>query len=139
MCRQNNTSVQKAATPMEEHDMINMKMQNKVSSLNENINKNKKKFVPALRYKWLTGLYDILLRVTFREKIIKQAVIAQLNLQGNETILDFGCGSGTLKIMIKEQYPEVNIIRINVDEQIIAVAEKKVKEKGLSINKKTRR
>ena len=80
-----------------------------------------------------------MLRVTFREKIIKQAVIAQLNLQGNETILDFGCGSGTLKIMIKEQYPEVNIIRINVDEQIIAVAEKKVKEKGLSINKKTRR
>lgn len=60
-------------------------------------------FIPALRFKSLTRLYDFFLSLTFPEKKIKQALIDQLQLSGNETILDFGCGSGTLAIMIKEQ------------------------------------
>lgn len=91
------------------------------------------KYVPALRFKALTKLYDRLLSVTFQEKKIKQALINQLQINGTETVLDFGCGTGTLAIMIKEQFPSVNIVGIDVDAEIIAIAEKKIKAKGLSI------
>lgn len=90
-------------------------------------------FIPAFRFKSLTRLYDFFLSLTFPEKKIKQALIDQLQLSGNETILDFGCGSGTLAIMIKEQYPSVNIIGVDVDEAIIRMAERKIRAKGLNV------
>lgn len=94
------------------------------------------KYVPALRFKALTKIYDSLLSVTFPEKKIKQALINHLQLKGTETILDFGCGTGTLAIMIKEQFPLVNIMGIDVDADIIRIAEKKIKAKDLNISLK---
>ncbi|MEO5995782.1 MAG: class I SAM-dependent methyltransferase [Chitinophagaceae bacterium] len=90
-------------------------------------------FIPALRFKKLTKLYDFILRITFPENKIKKALIKQLQLEGTETILDFSCGTGTLPIMIKDGFPEVNIIGIDVDDEIFAIAEKKVLEKKLLI------
>lgn len=90
-------------------------------------------FVPALRYRKLTKLFDFFLGVTFPEKKIKQALINQLQLKGDEQILDFGIGTATLTIMIKERYPSVNIIGVDVDDDVIAIAEQKIKTKGLSI------
>lgn len=90
-------------------------------------------FVPVLAFKGLTRFYDLLLRISFPEKKIRQALIDQLQLQGNENLLDFGCGTGTLAIMIKEQFSYVNIVGIDVDDKVIAIANKKIEAKGLSI------
>ena len=91
-------------------------------------------FVPALRFKSLTRLYDFFIGLTFPEKKIKQALIDQLQLKGDETILDFGCGTGTLAIMIKGQYPLVNMTGIDVDQKILAIGEKKIKSARLNIS-----
>lgn len=93
-------------------------------------------YIPALRYNWLTKFYDSLLGITFPEKKIKQALIKQLNLSGNETILDFGCGTATLSIMIKNQFPNVRVIAIDVDEKILSITEQKIKKAGLFIELK---
>lgn len=90
-------------------------------------------FIPALRFTNLTKLYDFFLGLTFPEDKIKKALIEQLELNGTETILDFGCGTGTLAIMIKEQFPNVTIIGVDVDEQILSIAQNKIKSKGLTI------
>lgn len=90
-------------------------------------------FVPALAFKGLTRFYDLLLRIAFPERKIRQALIDQLRLNGNETLLDFGCGTGTLAIMIKEQFPSVNVIGIDVDDDVITIANRKIQAKGLSI------
>ena len=90
-------------------------------------------FVPALRYKRLTKFFDFFLMLTFPERRIKQALMTELNLAGNETILDFGSGTGTLAIMIKEKYPESKITGVDVDEKINSIAERKIRSKGLLI------
>jgi ubiquinone/menaquinone biosynthesis C-methylase UbiE len=95
-----------------------------------------KSFIPALRFKKLTKLYDFFLRITFPENKIKKALIEQLQLKGTETVLDFGCGTGTLSIMIKERSPNLNIIGIDVDDEILAIAEKKILDKNLLIQLK---
>lgn len=92
------------------------------------------RFTPALRFDWLTGAYDFFLRLTFPERKIKQALIDQMLLSGSERILDFGCGTGTLSIMLKEQYPKVTVMGVDVDDKIIAIAEKKIKQRGLQIS-----
>jgi len=90
---------------------------------------NNTNYIPALRYNWLTKFYDSLLSITFPENKIKQALIKQCSLSGSESVLDFGVGTATLSIMIKQQFPSISIIGIDVDSKILEIAKNKVNEK----------
>lgn len=82
-------------------------------------------FIPALRLRLLTSLYDIFLRVVMKETKIKSRLIAQLNPKDNEKILDFGCGTGTLTLMIKIAGPGCEVYGIDIDPEVLAIAGKK--------------
>jgi len=86
------------------------------------------KYIPALRFKRLTPLYDFLLNITMPEKKIKQALIEVANIPARARVLDFGCGTATLTIMVKEMYPEAKVTGIDVDREILDKATQKVKE-----------
>ena len=60
-------------------------------------------------------------------------MIDALALKGGETVLDFGCGTATLSIRIKERYPNVTVVGLDVDKDILRIAEKKIMQKGLAI------
>lgn len=91
------------------------------------------KYIPALRFKWLTPLYDFLIGVTMPEKKIKLELISSARIQPNAKVLDFGCGTGTLTIMTKESHPGANVIGIDIDVEIINKAIQKAQVKGLDI------
>ena len=84
-----------------------------------------KKFIPALRYDFLTGFFDPLVRVTTREYTFKRALIAQANLQNDQTILDIACGTGTLAVGIKKRFPEIKVYAIDADAEILQIARQK--------------
>ena len=92
------------------------------------------KYIPALRFSWLTRFYDSLLAISFPEKKMKSALIDQLELNGNEAILDFGTGTATLSIMIKQQYPSIKIAGVDVDKEILGIANKKINDLKLEID-----
>ena len=92
-----------------------------------------KKFVPALRFQWLTPIYDKVLNCTFPEKRIKKALLQQANLQPNDSVLDFGCGTGTFLIMGKQQYHEINFSGLDVDDKILQIANAKIKEENITV------
>ena len=94
---------------------------------------SKNKYIPALRFKWLTPLYDFLIGITMPEKRIKQDLIDLAHIQPCTKILDFGCGTATLTIMAKQIYPEAKVTGIDVDAEILYKAIQKVKEKKLDI------
>lgn len=91
------------------------------------------KYIPALRFKWLTPLYDFLINITMPERKIKQALIEAANIPAGIKVLDFGCGTATLTIMVKEMCPEAKVTGIDVDREILDRATQKVKEKNLDI------
>ena len=91
------------------------------------------KYIPALRFKWLTPLYDFFLSITMPEKKIKLALIEAASIPAGIKVLDFGCGTATLTIMVKEMYPEAKVTGIDVDREILDRATQKVKEKNLDI------
>lgn len=86
-------------------------------------------YIPALRFQWLTRYYDGLLAATFPEKKIKQALIDQCRFRPEEHVLDFGVGTATLSLMIKQQYPSVTISGIDVDPQVLLLAARKAGSK----------
>ncbi|MGI8788394.1 MAG: class I SAM-dependent methyltransferase [Pyrinomonadaceae bacterium] len=86
------------------------------------------KFIPALRFKFLTRFYDPIVRLTTREITFKQALLKQSNLQNGQTILDLACGTGTLPIGIRKRFPDARIFAFDVDEEILQMARRKAKK-----------
>lgn len=91
------------------------------------------KFVSALRFKWLTPLYDFFVGATMPEVSIKQSLINIAYLTDGAAVLDFGCGTATLTIMAKEHRPAINITGIDIDKSILNKAAEKINQKGLDI------
>jgi len=91
------------------------------------------KYIPALRFKWLTPLYDFFLGITMPEKKIKQQLIHYAAISDELRVLDFGCGTATLTIMAKESHPLTSLTGIDIDVEILNKAHQKVQEKELDI------
>jgi ubiquinone/menaquinone biosynthesis C-methylase UbiE len=83
-------------------------------------------YIPALKYHWLTKLYDPILQLTMPEREMKSALLTKANISSRQNILDFGCGSLTLSIMGKAMYPNAQFFGVDVDPKIIDIAKTKV-------------
>lgn len=93
-----------------------------------------KKYIPALKFNFLSSLFDFFLAVTMPEQKIKLSLLQQTRLHSGEKVLDFGCGTGTLVIMAKKLCPEIELSGIDVDKKILRIAEKKIDRQKLNIN-----
>lgn len=89
------------------------------------------KYIPALRFKWLTPLYDPLLKWVMREETFKRKLVQQANIQPQMKVLDLGCGTGTLTLMLKRAHPEAHITGLDGDPQVLDMARNKTR--GLDI------
>ena len=86
---------------------------------------NKKRYIPALSLRWLTPLYDPLLKWVMREETFKRKLVQRANIQPQMKVLDLGCGTGTLTLMLKHAYPEAQITGLDGDPQVLAIARDK--------------
>ena len=86
---------------------------------------NKKRYIPALSFHWLTPLYDPLLKWVMREETFKRKLIQRANIQPNMKVLDLGCGTGTLTVMLKQAHPDAEITGLDGDPQVLNIARDK--------------
>lgn len=93
-------------------------------------------YIPALKYNWLTRFYDKLISKFLKEKVWKELLIASIINHRPERILDVGCGTATLAIMLQKEFPGASVSGIDGDVKILAIADKKIKEAKLNINLK---
>lgn len=94
-------------------------------------------FVPALKYHWLTQFYGFFIRFFLKEGMIRQAFLSPMKCTPDDKILDMGCGTGTFCGMIKEAFPEIELVGADVDPAILTIARKKYPATNLvEINEK---
>jgi len=91
------------------------------------------KYITALRFKWLTPYYDVIVGLTTREKVFKKALVHQLDISANDKVLDMACGTGTLAIWIKQAYPNCEVIGVDGDEEILSIAKRKSYKSNVDI------
>lgn len=89
---------------------------------------NNKTYIPALRFHWLTNMYDWLISTFMPEKEFKTTVVNNANIKDNHTVLDFGIGTATLSIMAYKTNSMAIYKGIDIDSKIIEIAKQKISD-----------
>ncbi len=92
------------------------------------------RYIPALSFRWLTPLYDPLLKWGMREETFKRRLIERAHAQPGQQVLDLGCGTGTLTVMLKQAAPLAHITGIDGDEKVLAIAKAKAGQAQVDIS-----
>ena len=91
-------------------------------------------YIPALGRDWLTPLYDPLQRWVMREDQFKSHLIRQAQIEPGDRVLDLGCGTATLTLLIKQIHPQSEVVGLDGDPRILAIARAKAANAGVEIS-----
>src|SRR5713101_3734259 len=89
-------------------------------------------YIPAFGKRWLLPLYDPFLKL-FGVDATKRRLIEQAEVRSGFRVLDIGCGTGSLAVLIKRSHPEVEVIGVDPDPAALAISKRKANRAGLSI------
>jgi ubiquinone/menaquinone biosynthesis C-methylase UbiE len=92
---------------------------------------DKKEFIPALGYDWLTGFYDLTIKLTMPEKKFRAKLIDMLEPKNNEAILVFGTGQNI--IIAHQRNEKANLTGLDIDPKVKEIAQYKIKKLGFNI------
>ena len=90
-------------------------------------------YIPALRFSFLTVVYDPIVKLTTREGLFKRSLLRQANIQPGERVLDVGCGTGTLAIAASALTPKATVEGVDGDPNILEIARSKAERQGLEL------
>lgn len=91
------------------------------------------RYVPALRFRSLTRLYDPVVRTTTRERTFKERLLRQADLKPGQRVLDLGCGTGTLAIKAKLAEPGTEVIGLDGDPEMLEQGRAKAAAAGVRV------
>ena len=90
-------------------------------------------YIPAFGHRWLTPLFDPFIRLTMRESAFKRHLARQARLDKGHRVLDLGCGTGTLTLLLKQAQPGAEVVGLDADPQVLGIARKKAARAKLEI------
>ncbi len=91
-------------------------------------------YIPALRFNALTRFYDPVVRMTTRERRVKQHLLDSLDIRPGSTVLDLGCGTGTMTVWLKQRYPGASVIGLDADAAILEMARAKSRRATVDVS-----
>ena len=89
--------------------------------------------IPALGYRWLTRFYDPVVRLTTREAMFKDALLREASIQDGYRILDLGCGTGTLALLLKRAHRGAEVFGLDADAEALKLARTKLEGAGVEV------
>jgi trans-aconitate 2-methyltransferase len=76
---------------------------------------------------WDAATYD---RVADPQEAWGREVLSRLHLDGNETVLDAGCGSGRVTLLLAERVPDGRVIGVDAAPSMIELARERLADLG---------
>ena len=89
-------------------------------------------YVPAAGHHWLLPLYDPLVSLLGGDTA-RKALLDQATIRSTHRVLDIGCGTGTLAVLIKRLHPDVAVVGLDPDPKALARARRKAERERVSV------
>lgn len=97
------------------------------------MDRSNEEYIPALGIRALTPFYDLIQRWVVRDTRFKKRLIEQAAIQAGHRVLDLGCGTGTLAVMVKRAQPEAEVVGLDADPQMLKAASTKAAHEGIAV------
>lgn len=97
------------------------------------MNRRDDRYIPPLRFHWLTRFYDAIVGLTTRERTFRRALLAQAAPRPGHEVLDLGCGTGTFAIMLATSYPDARVTGVDADSDALSIARRKMHHAGAKV------
>jgi len=94
--------------------------------------KSEKAYLPAAGRDWLLPFYDPMVKLLGADAAQKQ-LLEQASLQTGQRVLDIGCGTGRLTVLIKRIHPDLSVNGVDPDAKALARARAKATRSGLAV------
>ncbi len=78
-----------------------------------------------MMFDWLTPCYDPLMKWIMREGGMKRGLIESADVADGQRVLDLGCGTGTLTMMIARAVPGAAVTGLDGDPRVLEIARRK--------------
>jgi ubiquinone/menaquinone biosynthesis C-methylase UbiE len=91
-----------------------------------------RRFLPAMRRDWLLPLYDPFTRLIGVEAAHRK-LADQATLESTRRVLEIGCGTGNLTLLVKRMRPDVEVVGLDPDPKALARAGRKARRAGLEL------
>jgi SAM-dependent methyltransferase len=93
----------------------------------------KRKFIPAAGVDWLLPLFDPLLRLIGRDELLRRTLVRGADLEPGQRLLDIGCGTGIVSVLLKPAEPDVDVRGLDPDPKALARARDAAERAGAAI------
>jgi ubiquinone/menaquinone biosynthesis C-methylase UbiE len=91
-----------------------------------------KTYLPAAGHDWLLPLYDPLQKLLGFESIHRQ-LVDQADIRPGHRVLEIGCGTGNLSILIKRLHPQGEVVGLDPDSKVLARARRKAEREAIPV------
>jgi ubiquinone/menaquinone biosynthesis C-methylase UbiE len=89
-------------------------------------------YLPAAGHDWALPLYDPLVKLLGGDAA-RALLLDQAAIRAGHRVLDIGCGTGSLAVLIKRQHTDVEVVGLDSDPKALARARRKAQRAAVSI------
>jgi ubiquinone/menaquinone biosynthesis C-methylase UbiE len=93
---------------------------------------SRRAYLPAAGHAWALPLYDPIVKLLGGEAA-RRTLVEQAALRPGDRVLDLGCGTGGLTLLIKRLHPYVEVVGLDPDPQALARARRKAARAGVAL------
>lgn len=90
-------------------------------------------FTPAAGNPKWTKYYDTIIALLTREERWRSEAVGQLALKSGDVLVDVGCGTASLALMVKRHQPGARVVGVDPDPVVLGIAREKAHKAGLGI------
>jgi ubiquinone/menaquinone biosynthesis C-methylase UbiE len=81
-------------------------------------------YLPAAGHDWALPFYDPVVKLLGGDRALR-VLVDQADLRPGHRVLDVGCGTGTLVVMLKTRHPDVDVVGLDPDPKALFRARRK--------------
>jgi SAM-dependent methyltransferase len=91
-----------------------------------------KPYLPAAGHDWMLPLYDPLVKLLGGD-VARRTLLEHALIRSGQRVLDIGCGTGTLIVLIKRLHPDVDVVGLDPDPEALGRARRKAQRASVPV------